>query len=972
MTIKRPDLGFELSGYGGGNVPFSQVPVVWQIKPSGSDDTALLQAAIDDLSARSRATPNFQGALALLPGTFRVEGQLRVEASGIVIRGSRDKRHPTRIIATGRDRRTLIEIGSHVRPRLTDSTHIPAEVVSEGSQILPLVEIEGFQVGDRVVVRRPSTAEWIAFLRMDQSTEPFANERTHWLPGSRDLFWHRVITAIEPREKTITLNAPITTALHRCYGGGTVAKVISEPPISQVGIENLILESSYDPLNAKDEEHSWIAIALNQVEDAWVHRVTARYFSGSVVRVGSVARRVTVQDCRGERPVSEIGGYRRQSFLIYGQQILVQRCTAEAGLNDFAVGFCAAGPNVFRDCEAKAALGPSGAFESWSSGVLYERVRVEGAGLRLALDETGTQGAGWTAANSILLNCHAENMVADGPEGAGNIILRDAGVEEVSPTGKREEIADDEKPCASNAPLFTPPHDSTPRVVTKSARRLEIIQGRFVVDGKTVWGEQVNAAWWKGQLSPLAGQHAGVSITRFAPGRNGTGLTEDLAELAQRMEREGTPFYSGGPGLWYDRRRDDHSIAARPDGHVWAPFYEMPWARSGRGTAWDGLSKYDLTKFNPWYFDRTREFSRLCEQHGLVLYHHLYNTHNLLESQAHWVDFPWRPANCINATGLPETPPLDANNHIHLADSFYNIDHAGRRELHRAYIRHNLEQLGDSSHVIFSLAYQFSGPLVFQEFFLDTVDEWERDAGRHVKIALVTSKDITDAILAQPVRAKQVTVVDLRYWQTQPDGTVWAPRGDRNRAFREMTWEQFGSPYGDVPPTTTPLHVYRQVREYRDRFPEKAIVAWNGGVGAVPVLMAGGAQALMRNPASGQSQGIEPDQTPLDAFVREYLAGILMKLLPRDGWLADPADNWCLADDAETALLLYSLAGPHITWTRKLNLSRYNGIWLSPRSGQTLVMELRPSSNFGDGIAKPDREDWLLLLQTRPKPDARI
>ena len=51
--------------------------------------------------------------------------------------------------------------------------------------------------------------------------------------------------------------------------------------------------------------------------------------------------------------------------------------------------------------------------------------------------------------------------------------------------------------------------------------------------------------------------------------------------------------------LWHERRRDDHLRVRRMDGDVWPPFYQLPFARSGVGTAWDGLSKYDLTKPDP-------------------------------------------------------------------------------------------------------------------------------------------------------------------------------------------------------------------------------------------------------------------------------------------------------------------------------------------------------------------------------------
>ena len=45
------------------------------------------------------------------------------------------------------------------------------------------------------------------------------------------------------------------------------------------------------------------------------------------------------------------------------------------------------------------------------------------------------------------------------------------------------------------------------------------------------------------------------------------------------------------------------------NGNVWAPFFVQPWARSGQGTAWDGLSKYDLTKFDYFYWSR---FKAVC------------------------------------------------------------------------------------------------------------------------------------------------------------------------------------------------------------------------------------------------------------------------------------------------------------------------------------------------------------------------
>jgi hypothetical protein len=135
-------------------------------------------------------------------------------------------------------------------------------------------------------------------------------------------------------------------------------------------------------------------------------------------------------------------------------------------------------------------------------------------------------------------------------------------------------------------------------------------------------------------------------------------LTEDLAKLTDSMLSHGFPGFEHTPPLWFDRRRDAHDVERRGDGNVVGPFLEMPWGRSNRGQAWDGLPLYDLTTFNPWYFARLKEFADLCDRKGCILFFNFYNQHNLLETQAHYADFPWRPVNCIQATGPTRRRPL--------------------------------------------------------------------------------------------------------------------------------------------------------------------------------------------------------------------------------------------------------------------------------------------------------------------------
>ena len=166
-----------------------------------------------------------------------------------------------------------------------------------------------------------------------------------WKPGDRDLFFDRTITKIEGN--TITIDAPLTTALDSNYGGGSISFYQWKGRINHCGIENFHLISTFDKSNLKDEDHRWNAINIENAEDAWVRQISCEHFAGSAVSLLETSKRITVQDCLSLDPVSEIGGQRRYSFLTNGQQTLFQRCYAENGYHDFATGYCAPGPKCF-------------------------------------------------------------------------------------------------------------------------------------------------------------------------------------------------------------------------------------------------------------------------------------------------------------------------------------------------------------------------------------------------------------------------------------------------------------------------------------------------------------------------------------------------------------------------------------------------------------------------------------------------
>lgn len=958
---------FSYCGYRGGGVAIPDAPVHAVVAPAQGDNGPTIQAAIDQVARRKPDARGIRGAVLLLAGRHEVSGRLRIDTSGVILRGQGDGAGGTSLVARGTDRRPLITIGGRGE-RLAPSKSailIMNEFVPVGTRRVKLERADTLSVGDRVVIEHPSTSGWIASLGMDRFPPADKGFWLDWQPGKMDVRSERVITAIDGT--TVTIDIPLTFAIDAALGRGRLVLVSNSGRLGEVGAENLRCESDYDRANPLDEQHAWDAIALEGVENSWVRQVTVKHFAGSAVRVGDDCKGVTVEDCASLEPVSEIGGYRRHTFWTSGQMTLFQRCRTEQGGHDFAVGALAAGPNAFVNCEATAAYSFSGPVESWATGVLYDNITLDGGGLSLTNRESEGQGVGWAAANSVLWQCTAPLITCRNPPGAQNWAIGcwgqflgdgnwQAANEFVKPLSLyRAQLAERlgdvavenlqrrTIPIQPGATATVERPETSSATTVRSDRPISLRNGWLVENERLFIGHRLGTVWWRGSVLPERAAGFGVGVTRFVPGRSGPGFTDNLDALTDDMRASGRTALEHHWGLWYDRRRDDHQMVRRTEGDVWPPFYEQPWARSGRGHAWDGLSKYDLTAFNPWYFVRLDEFAGHCDRKGLLLLHEAYFQHNILEAGAHWTDFPWRPANCLQDTGFAEPPPYVNKKRIFMAEDFYDVSHPTRRELHRLYIRKGLDTLGAHPNVIFLTGEEYTGPVEFVQFWLDAVTDWEKETGKDVLIGLSATKDVQDAILADPSRRAAISVIEMKYWWYTPNGTTYAPEGGKNLAPRQQIREWKGAKGRSAEQTA------RQLREYRDRFPDKAILCAHDGADPWAVVAAGGSMPSL--PASTEPR--------------------LLSALPRMKPTGAGERQWALADPGRDYLTL-SLSGEAIRVDLTSLDSTFKAMRIDPKTGQ--ATESRSGIRGGKIWESPVSESgpsllWLTRDEAGDRPE---
>lgn len=400
---------FSRVGYYHGLKEIPTVKVVKTISPVNGDAGSVIQEAIDQVSALPLGADGFRGAILLTKGDYQIGGTININADGIVLKGEGNTTKGTRLIATGKGQRSLLKISGNGRATATGkSVKITDAYVPTGAKSFEVTSAKDFKAGDKVILYRPGTDNWIHDLQMDRIVARQGTKQ--WKGSDYNLSYEREIVAVNGNK--ITIDNPVVMAMEQKYGGGEIYKYEYKGRLKEIGIENILFESEY--ASDTDEDHGWIAVDFNHTENAWVNQVTSRFFGYSCVSLNGGAKNITVQNSKCLDAKSVITGGKRYSFNNDGQQNLFMNLETTEGRHDYVTGAKTCGPNVFYNCKSRNTHADIGPHHRWATGTLYDNIDTDG---EINIQDRGNWGSGhgWAGVTQVIWNSKVKGAAVQNP-----------------------------------------------------------------------------------------------------------------------------------------------------------------------------------------------------------------------------------------------------------------------------------------------------------------------------------------------------------------------------------------------------------------------------------------------------------------------------------------------------------------------------------------------------------------------------
>jgi hypothetical protein len=204
----------------------------------------------------------------------------------------------------------------------------------------------------------------------------------------------------------------------------------------------------------------------------------------------------------------------------------------------------------------------------------------------------------------------------------------------------------------------------------------------------------------------------------------------------------------------------------------------QPWPRTGPGEALDGLPRFDLSRFDPAYFERLRSRVAAAQARGIYVSVMLFEGYGLqfAEPPLNWLSHPFNAANNVNGVN-GDVNGDGAGHEVHML-----ADHGVWRTQVR-YVRRVVDTLGGFDNVLYEVANESSSrySTPWQHWFVREIKRYERGKRKQHPVGMTFGwqPGSNDALYAS--RADWISPSGGRFWIDRP------PRADGRKVVLSDT-----------------------------------------------------------------------------------------------------------------------------------------------------------------------------------------
>eukprot|EP00455_Lapot_gusevi_P035663 TRINITY_DN3949_c0_g1_i13.p1 TRINITY_DN3949_c0_g1~~TRINITY_DN3949_c0_g1_i13.p1 ORF type:complete len:606 (+),score=236.75 TRINITY_DN3949_c0_g1_i13:66-1820(+) len=361
-----------------------------------NDCTLVIQLAINEVASYPLNTStNIRGALQLAAGYYRIDGQIFINVTGVLLIGAGGFCAPnntasyascTVLAGTSTLRRNVVAVGLGTatypayRPYATAARAwlnvTGVDIVPVGSRVLRVSSTSLFTAGALVFVAQTWND---AMLRAVKYGDTGVELPWHYTDAIYSL---RNVESVDAAAGTITLNAPIYHAINNTNSPGWVSLANKFSYPFNVGLENVQVEI-WNNGSFQNMDHATSAINVNGAYQSFVRGVSAYGFSLSGVIV-NFASRVTIDNCRAFDPIGliEPGYFYNLNAADHAQLVLFKNSQVRHGRHNLIQnGAYTASGIVFYNIDITQGLDASEPHRQFGPGILFDNIRYSNPAL---------------------------------------------------------------------------------------------------------------------------------------------------------------------------------------------------------------------------------------------------------------------------------------------------------------------------------------------------------------------------------------------------------------------------------------------------------------------------------------------------------------------------------------------------------------------------------------------------------------